>query len=60
MESNETKEKILERLHKLASRCMICGKKKCPHSGRVLPKSLKTDDVLRAINYENYFWELLE
>jgi hypothetical protein len=57
MESNETKEKILERLHKYSAHCIVCGRKKCAHSSRKLPSFLKTDDVLRAINYEDYFGE---
>jgi hypothetical protein len=52
---NDVKEKILDRLHKLVGICNVCGKKNCGHTSTNLPNVLKTDDVLRAINYDNYY-----
>ena len=55
IEDNNTKEAILDRLHKLAGICNVCGKKNCGHTSTNLPAVLKIDDVLKAINYENYY-----
>lgn len=56
-ELEQMKEEILDRLHKIAGVCSVCKKKRCGHTSTTLPAVLKTDDVLRAINYDNHYAE---
>ncbi|MGD9157201.1 MAG: hypothetical protein PVG39_02220 [Desulfobacteraceae bacterium] len=57
MKPNEIKNKILERLFETSSHCSICNKRSCPHSSRTLNATLKVDDVLRAINLDEYYFK---
>ena len=55
---NATKEKIVDRLHEMVGVCPTCGRHKCGHgSSTELPESVNTDDVLRAINLDEYFFK---
>lgn len=55
---NETKEKIVDRLHEMAGVCPVCGRHKCGHGSNTnLPGTLDTDTVLRAINLDEYFFK---
>jgi len=54
----KTKATILDRLYRSSSICGFCGKKHCPHEGNLsLPDTLKTDDVLRAINLNGHYFK---
>ena len=54
--TSDTKEEILNRLYERVGECMHCGKRGCNHgSNQRLPMNLKLDDVLWAINLDNYF-----
>ncbi len=54
---NALKNKILDRLYETSSICSICGEAKCMHGGnRRLTPMLDTDDVLKAINLNEYFY----
>ena len=56
MNENDVKESILDRLYKRVGICSHCGNSKCPHDGHQhLPNEISADDVLRAINLDNYF-----
>jgi hypothetical protein len=58
MMDNATKEEIINRLHKSAGICMTCKRNNCGHGGSTdLPNTLPTDDVLRAINLDEYFFK---
>lgn len=48
---NQIKEEILDRLHDL------CGVKNAGGYASQLPRTLNTEDVLKAINLDNYFDE---
>ena len=50
------KENILNRLHERVGVCIHCGKPNCPHGTNTnLPPRLSADDVLWAINLDNFF-----
>lgn len=50
------KETILERLYALAGQCAFCHKAGCGHKANTeLPATLNTDDVLKAINLDEWY-----
>lgn len=54
---NRTKEVILERLYYKAGVC-ACGNDRCADSGhRKLPDMLRKEDVLEAINVDEFFFQ---
>jgi len=55
---NDTKEAIINRLYETSSHCMHCGSKDCRHGGnREIDNNLTSEDVLRAINLDEYFFK---
>jgi len=55
MSDNATKEHIINRLHERCGICSYCGKKGCGHSNTNLPPTFSRQDVLWAVNLDNYF-----
>lgn len=53
-----TKAIILDRIFGSSSICGHCGKDDCGQEGNlVLPDTLKTEHVLKAINIDEYFFK---
>jgi hypothetical protein len=54
---NEIKVVILNRLFEAAGVCSVCGRVNCNHgNNKELPSRIDIDDVLRAINVDEYFF----
>ena len=48
----------MERLYASSGICSFCKGDQCPHQGnKELPDYLKTDEVLEAINLDEYFFK---
>ena len=54
---NDTKEIIIQRLYDHVGICGVCHKKDCRHENRVLPHTVSIDEILRAINLGEYYFQ---